>query len=52
MILFSFARAVVKWQRSPGDWNAQESDVVKHVVFHHVGLLFNEPPGMTGLLFS
>jgi hypothetical protein len=30
----------------------KKADVAEHPeVFHHVGLLANEPPGTTGLLF-
>jgi hypothetical protein len=33
------------------DTKTKKADVIKHPkVFHHVGLLFNQPPGMAGLL--
>jgi len=32
--------------------NQKKADAVEHPeVFDHVGLLFNQPPGMAGLLF-
>jgi hypothetical protein len=32
---------------------AKKADVVDHLeAFHHVGLLFNEPPGRAGLSFT
>jgi hypothetical protein len=38
--------------RSLANKSAKKTDVAEHPkVFHHVGLLANEPPGPAGLLF-
>jgi hypothetical protein len=38
--------------RTTGSTGTKKADVAGHpVVFGHVGLLFSEPPGITGLLF-
>jgi hypothetical protein len=42
----------VGWLRPPRDAEMKQADVVEHPeVFHHVGLLVNEPPGTAELPF-